>query len=82
MEHTAVKVDNDLETGRASPADGLVEVFKLAINVLIAIEVRNGPVSNRDSDVVHSSSGDLVEVIGSDETAPVLCENATALVLA
>lgn len=81
IEHTAVKVDDNLEASSASPADGLVEVLKLTINVLIAIKALNSPVSNRDSDVVHSSTCDLVEVIGSNEAAPVLCQNTTTLVL-
>lgn len=77
-----MQIDNYLKTGRASPANGLVEVLQLAVDVLVAIEVLQSPVANRDSDMVHASRGNLVKVVGSDEAAPVLCQKRPALVSA
>lgn len=77
-----MQVDNDLKAGSASPADSLIEVLQLAVNVLVTIQVLHSPVAHGDSDVVHASRGNLVEVIGSDEAAPVLRQKRPALVCA
>jgi hypothetical protein len=37
--HTAVQIDNDLQARSASPANSLVQILKLAVNVLITVKV-------------------------------------------
>lgn len=75
-----MQINNDLETGGASPADGLVEILQLTIDVLVSIQVLQSPVSHRDSDVVHSCTGDLIQIVGGNETAPVLGQNRATFI--
>ena len=69
---TAVEVDHDFEAGAAGPGDGLVEDGELALHVWLAVDRGDGPVADWDTDVVHTSGGDLVEVILGDPGVPVI----------
>lgn len=77
---TSVQVNNNLETGGTSPADSLVQVGQLAIDVGVALQGRKSPVADGDTDMVHASGGDLVEVTLVDEGAPVLVQDSPALI--
>ena len=44
----------------------------MALHEGVAVEWRNGPVPDRDPDVIHASGGDLVEIILGDPGFPVL----------
>jgi hypothetical protein len=77
---TAMQVNDDFKTGSTSPADCIVEVFELTVDIWITIQVFHGPISNRNSDMVHTRTGDLIQVVGSDESAPVLVKHRAACV--
>lgn len=67
-----MQVDHDFEIGVSGPFDGLVEDWELALHKWVAVERCNGPVSNWDTDVVHASGGNLIEIILGDPGVPVV----------
>ena len=77
-----MQIDNNIETSRLSPGNGLVEVFQLPIDVWLSVIWCNSPVTHRNSDVSQSRIGYLVEVILVHKAAPMLGQSGSGLVLA
>jgi hypothetical protein len=69
---TTVQVNHHLQSSSASPANCLIEELQLAVNIRIALEMLHSPISDGDSNVIHASSSNLVEVVLSNKSAPML----------
>lgn len=72
MSLTTVEINHDLETCTASPVQCSTEEFVCALNVGCVVVFDHRPVANRNTDVVHACSSDLVQVIFGDPGVPVL----------
>jgi len=71
-----MQVHNDLQTCITRPTDSLVQHIKLTLDKRLTLLGHNRPVTDRDSDVVHASSTNLLEVVGGDERIPMLRQSA------
>ena len=70
--HTSVQVKHDLQVVVPRPANSLIKDRQLPLNVWVARQWRQSPVSDGNPHVVESSIGDLPEVVGSNPRVPVL----------
>ena len=77
---TTVQVNNDLETNRTSPADRVVQVLQLAIDIWVTVQFLQSPISNWNAHMVHARISNLLEVVLVDKAFPVLRQDVTALI--
>lgn len=77
-----MQVDHHFQSCAPRPPDGLVQYRKLSLNVRIPRKRVDGPVPNRNADMVQASSCNLVEVVLSDPSVPVCVETRRSFGLA
>lgn len=77
-----MQVDYNFKPCAPRPLNGLVQYRKLSLNIRISWERVDGPVPDGDADVVQASSCNLVEVVLSDPSFPVIVETRRSFVLA
>ena len=78
----AVQVDHYLEPGAFGPVQSLAEVLVGALRVGVAVQRRDGPVTDGDAHEIQAFGGNVGEVALSDEGTPVGLETLGGLVLA
>ena len=77
-----MQVDHHFQPCAPRPLDGLVQYRKLSLNVRISRKRVDGPVPDRNADMVQASSCNLVEVVLSDPSVPVCVETRRSFGLA
>lgn len=77
-----MKIEQDLDIGISSPADSLIEDVQLPLDVWVAIQGSNGPVSDWDSNVIEAILANLAEVVFGDPGVPVILQSTRRSVLA
>lgn len=75
-----MQVDEDFQPSRLSPIKSLAEVVVRSLDVRFTLNGRNGPIADRNTNVVHPLGGNLVEVILSDPSGPMLVQSARRLI--
>ena len=77
-----MQVDHNFQPCVPRPLDGSVQYRKLSLNIRITRERVDGPVSDRDPNMVQASSRNLLEIVLSDPSVPVTAETRRSFVLA
>ena len=70
-----MKIEQYLEIGISSPADGLIQDIQLPLDVGVAIQGCNGPVPDRDTNMVEAIVANFGEVIFGDPGVPVVLQS-------
>lgn len=71
---TSVKVDPDLQSSVPGPPNCIIKMLKLALNIRITRLGVDSPVSNGDADMIQSSPGNSLKVVGVVEGRPMFRE--------
>ena len=77
-----MKVEQDLEVRVSRPADSLIQDIQLSLDVRLTVQRCNGPVADRNSNMIQAIVADLSEVVFGDPGVPVVLEGRRGSVLA
>lgn len=77
-----MKIQQDFEPSTSSPADSLVQDVQLSLDIWVAIQRGNSPVSDGNADMIEAILADLGEVVFSDPGIPMVHQRGRRSVLA
>lgn len=78
----SVQIEQNFEVSTSSPADSLIQDIQLSLDVRITVKRCNSPITDGNTNMVQAVPTDLVEVVLSDPSVPMIRESRICSVFA